>query len=208
VSCVADRSSAPASADRTRVQSDRGQAASNQDATTCLPKLSKIVVNRNRRFRPLRRSDPLLRAVRTGISAGFCRKSFAELALRCPALRMLVASRVPVNPSRDFSFVSFSSRFTAVETSRSSGTLTLCFAVIPLGRGHSHQCGEEGTRTPDLLLAKQALYQLSYSPEPCAANRVRVLGFEPRTSALSELRSSQLSYTREACSCRPSPTYR
>jgi hypothetical protein len=26
--------------------------------------------------------------------------------------------------------------------------------------------------------------------------RVRVLGFEPRTSALSELRSSQLSYTR------------
>ena len=26
-------------------------------------------------------------------------------------------------------------------------------------------------------------------------NRVRVLGFEPRTSALSELRSSQLSYT-------------
>src|ERR1700761_9444778 len=55
-------------------------------------------------------------------------------------------------------------------------------------------CGEEGTRTPDLLLAKQALYQLSYSPEPCVANRVRVLGFEPRTSALSELRSSQLSY--------------
>jgi hypothetical protein len=57
VSCVADRSSAPASADRTRVQSDRGQAASNQDATTCLPKLSKIVVNRNCRFRPLRRSS-------------------------------------------------------------------------------------------------------------------------------------------------------
>lgn len=63
-----------------------------------------------------------------------------------------------------------------------------------------HRCGEEGNRTPDLLLAKQALYQLSYFPEPCrkhcGACNVRVLGFEPRTSALSELRSSQLSYTR------------
>jgi hypothetical protein len=29
-------------------------------------------------------------------------------------------------------------------------------------------------------------------------SNVRVLGFEPRTSALSELRSSQLSYTRNA----------
>ena len=67
----------------------------------------------------------------------------------------------------------------------------------PLFVSPASRCGEEGTRTPDLLLAKQALYQLSYSPEPCAANRVRVLGFEPRTSALSELRSSQLSYTRD-----------
>jgi hypothetical protein len=79
-------------------------------------------------------------------------------------------------------------------------------------------CGEEGTRTPDLLLAKQALYQLSYSPRTSASwSRllcVRVLGFEPRTSALSELRSSQLSYTRNANSlfdscadagCRPAP---
>jgi hypothetical protein len=64
----------------------------------------------------------------------------------------------------------------------------------------SARCGEEGTRTPDLLLAKQALYQLSYFPQPQRAgdSRVRVLGFEPRTSALSELRSSQLSYTRNS----------
>jgi hypothetical protein len=27
-------------------------------------------------------------------------------------------------------------------------------------------CGATGNRTPDLLLAKQALYQLSYGPEP------------------------------------------
>jgi hypothetical protein len=39
------------------------------------------------------------------------------------------------------------------------------------------RCGEEGNRTPDLLLAKQALYQLSYSPEPfrqqCARTWIR-----------------------------------
>jgi hypothetical protein len=73
--------------------------------------------------------------------------------------------------------------------------------------------GDEGSRTPDILLAKQALYQLSYVPDSvgCSGSRlaakpqiasnlihrrrVGVLGFEPRTSALSELRSSQLSYT-------------
>ena len=40
------------------------------------------------------------------------------------------------------------------------------------------------------------LYQLSYIPRIDQRRIVRVLGFEPRTSALSELRSSQLSYTR------------
>lgn len=35
-------------------------------------------------------------------------------------------------------------------------------------------CGATGNRTPDLLLAKQALYQLSYGPEPFLA-----LGEEP-----------------------------
>ncbi len=58
--------------------------------------------------------------------------------------------------------------------------------------------GGEGTRTPDPLLAKQVLYQLSYTPE-CDRLPDRSLlgvpGFEPGTSALSELRSSQLSYT-------------
>ena len=40
-------------------------------------------------------------------------------------------------------------------------------------------------------------------PRPRAANRVRVPGFEPGTSALSELRSSQLSYTRDV---QPNPS--
>jgi hypothetical protein len=50
-------------------------------------------------------------------------------------------------------------------------THCLYFVVIPLGCGPSG-CGDEGTRTPDPLLAKQVLYQLSYAPnrnrQPCA----------------------------------------
>ena len=81
-------------------------------------------------------------------------------------------------------------------------------------------CGDEGVRTPDLVVANHALSQLSYIPSrkdeirrmkdesnasvlfcfilhnsSFSLSAVGVLGFEPRTSALSELRSSQLSYT-------------
>ncbi len=55
--------------------------------------------------------------------------------------------------------------------------------------------GDEGTRTPDPRVANAMLSQLSYIPAETGP-AMRVLGFEPRTSALSELRSSQLSYTR------------
>ena len=34
----------------------------------------------------------------------------------------------------------------------------------PKGEGRGESPGDEGTRTPDILLAKQALYQLSYVP--------------------------------------------
>ena len=58
--------------------------------------------------------------------------------------------------------------------------------------------GDEGTRTPDPLLAKEVLSQLSYIP---AADRdasrsagvVGVSGLEPETSALSGQCSNQLS---------------
>ncbi len=52
-------------------------------------------------------------------------------------------------------------------------------------------CGAEGNRTPDLLLAKQMLYQLSYSPK---SPLVGLAGFEPATSSLSVTRSNHLSY--------------
>ena len=71
------------------------------------------------------------------------------------------------------------------------------FFRIALSGSPTAKSGEDGTRTRDPLLAKQVLYQLSYFPALVRQLRVRVPGFEPGTSALSELRSSQLSYTRD-----------
>ena len=52
--------------------------------------------------------------------------------------------------------------------------------------------GDEETRTPDPLLAKEMLYQLSYVPAP-GRGMVGDSGLEPETSALSGQRSNQLS---------------
>ena len=52
--------------------------------------------------------------------------------------------------------------------------------------------GDEETRTPDPLLAKETLCRLSYVPEPVAW-MVGVSGLEPETSALSGQCSNQLS---------------
>jgi hypothetical protein len=58
-------------------------------------------------------------------------------------------------------------------------------AHLKAGRG-----GASRDRTGDLLLAKQALSQLSYGP----VILVGLGGFEPPTSPLSGVRSNQLSY--------------
>ena len=50
--------------------------------------------------------------------------------------------------------------------------------------------GNKGTRTPNICLAKAALYQLSYIPIPIFLGYT---GFEPVTSPLSGVRSNQLS---------------
>ena len=60
--------------------------------------------------------------------------------------------------------------------------------LVPWGGGG----GDEETRTPDPLLAKEVLYQLSYVPS-APEWMVGVSGLEPETSALSGQCSNQLS---------------
>jgi hypothetical protein len=62
---------------------------------------------------------------------------------------------------------------------------------LPLGM-RSDGGGDEETRTPDPLLAKEMLCQLSYVPAP-GMGVVGDSGLEPETSALSGQRSNQLS---------------
>ena len=57
------------------------------------------------------------------------------------------------------------------------------------------QSGAKEDRTPDPLLAKQVLSQLSYNPVYITMNKVVGLnGLEPTTSPLSGVRSNHLSY--------------
>ena len=55
--------------------------------------------------------------------------------------------------------------------------------------------GDEENRTPDPLLARQVLSQLSYAPMyGINLKMVGLSGLEPLTSRLSGVRSNQLSY--------------
>jgi hypothetical protein len=60
-------------------------------------------------------------------------------------------------------------------------------------RGTAEGGGDEETRTPDPLLAKEMLCQLSYVPDVRWTVMVGVSGLEPETSALSGQCSNQLS---------------
>lgn len=68
------------------------------------------------------------------------------------------------------------------------------------------RCGEEGNRTPDLLLAKQALYQLSYFPASVASRRLFAAHASARlpcslaawASARTWIRTRDLSFIRAA----------
>jgi hypothetical protein len=59
--------------------------------------------------------------------------------------------------------------------------------------GSARDGGDEETRTPDPLLAKEMLCQLSYVPGGRVMLLVGVSGLEPETSALSGQCSNQLS---------------
>jgi hypothetical protein len=77
----------------------------------------------------------------------------------------------------------------AVESGRFPGSSRVSsIACAPWGGGG----GDEETRTPDPLLAKEVLYQLSYVPS-APGLVVGVSGLEPEASALSGQCSNQLS---------------
>ena len=67
------------------------------------------------------------------------------------------------------------------------GSLRFVLGAVRGGGG-----GDEETRTPDPLLAKEVLYQLSYVPS-APGLVVGVSGLEPEASALSGQCSNQLS---------------
>ena len=64
--------------------------------------------------------------------------------------------------------------------------------IILLLRFHKVTHGDEGIRTPDPLLARQVLSQLSYTPKGVYFVGLRRL--ELPTSRLSGVRSNRLSY--------------
>ena len=99
--------------------------------------------------------------------------------------------------------------YEAHERARSARSCSRCRVVVPSNdprswaarlyhRHHLVNGGGRRDRTDDLLLAKQALSQLSYAPKigrrTIACGVVGQGGFEPPTSRLSSARSNQLSY--------------
>ena len=78
-------------------------------------------------------------------------------------------------------------------------TLNMSFLSVFSDFRLSSDGGDEENRTPDPLLARQVLSQLSYTPRdilsyPYLGNLVGLSGLEPPTSRLSGVRSNRLSY--------------
>ena len=66
------------------------------------------------------------------------------------------------------------------------------YVISKLSNSKKKNCGASRDRTDDLLVANQALSQLSYSPSlKRGFPQVGLRGLEPRTSSLSGMRSNQ-----------------
>ena len=139
------------------------------------------------------------------------------------AYRVLLRLLAPRHPPYALSSLTFSTKFTLscflvsllFQNCFLRGIFTSCFLVSLLFQNcflrgiftsfllytfQGSKCGgDEENRTPDPLLARQVLSQLSYAPifSCCCLLKyfmVGLSGLEPLTSRLSGVRSNQLSY--------------
>jgi hypothetical protein len=131
---------------------------------------------------------------------------------------LLFSSRDAITGMPDVpSSVTLHTRYSPIQSAKRNGSVITSVANSELltellqtpspPPSHQRNGGGERDRTDDLLLAKQALSQLSYTPGSgrhfCHLSRGRMSGnqmmvgqggFEPPTSRLSSARSNQLSY--------------
>ena len=138
---------------------------SDKDATTCLSKLSKIAVHL--RF-PTREPIPndRFRSPGSGHFASLVSEFGADRVLCRFCSQVLCGTCVAFTSEENVSGVACPCQPSARFFSARVFWVTHCLSCgDPVGLRTFTPCGEEGTRTPDLLLAKQALYQLSYSPD-------------------------------------------
>ena len=154
------------------------------------------------RFRPPTEQSTSQRTLRysePAFASSFRRDSLASpcQVSRCVSgLGMLRVSSLGVNPSRVFFFSRPSSNLLPRGIGNEVGhtdTQVFKFELVAISRMPT--CGDEGSRTPDPLLAKQVLYQLSYVPRTSArgspSNRVSY-------SARTWIRTKDLSFIRAA----------
>ena len=120
------------------------------------------------------------------------------------AYRVLLRLLAPRHPPYALSSLTFSTKFTLscflvsllFQNCFLRGIFTLFLLYTFQGSKYG---GDEENRTPDPLLARQVLSQLSYAPifSCCCLLKyfmVGLSGLEPLTSRLSGVRSNQLSY--------------
>ena len=142
--------------------------------------------------------------------AGFPHSDIHGSILACSSPWLFAAYRVlrrllaPRHPPYALSSLTFSTKFTLscflVSLLFQNCFLRGIFTLFLLYTFQGSKCGgDEENRTPDPLLARQVLSQLSYAPifSCCCLLKyflVGLSGLEPLTSRLSGVRSNQLSY--------------
>ena len=152
-------------------------------------------------LQPLLQSDLKIRPFTVRSSNPKANRLVGPSGLEPPTLRLSVvrSSQLSYGPSSSQSPLSSVSGF-AENFSRSlapplqiTNASLVCDLSLDGGTLYSLG-GDSRVRTGDLLLARQALSQLSYTPIPQSFLVVGPSGLEPPTSRLSVVRSSQLSY--------------